>query len=47
VLGVAYELAGEAGGLSRRETNPSSTAYGIVVGIYPIPDYPVLPEPEP
>lgn len=24
-----------------------STAYGFVVGIYPIPDYPVLPEPEP
>jgi hypothetical protein len=24
-----------------------STAYGLVVGIYPIPDYPVLPEPEP
>ena len=22
------------------------TAYGFVVGIYPIPDYPVLPEPE-
>ena len=24
-----------------------TTAYGFVVGIYPIPDYPVLPEPEP
>jgi hypothetical protein len=24
-----------------------STAYGFVVGIYPIPDYTVLPEPEP
>jgi hypothetical protein len=24
-----------------------STAYGFVVGIYPIADYPVLPEPEP
>jgi hypothetical protein len=24
-----------------------STAYGFVVGIYPIPDYPVLPELEP
>ena len=24
-----------------------ATAYGFVVGIYPIPDYPVLPEPEP
>jgi DNA-binding transcriptional ArsR family regulator len=23
-----------------------TTAYGFVVGIYPIPDYPVLPEPE-
>ena len=22
------------------------TAYGFVVGVYPIPDYPVLPEPE-
>ena len=24
-----------------------NTAYGFVIGIYPIPDYPVLPEPEP
>ena len=24
-----------------------TTAYGFVVGIYPVPDYPVLPEPEP
>ena len=23
-----------------------STAYGFVIGLYPIPDYPVLPEPE-
>ena len=23
-----------------------TTAYGFVIGLYPIPDYPVLPEPE-
>ena len=23
-----------------------TTAYGFVIGTYPIPDYPVLPEPE-
>ena len=29
-----------------RPPRSGSTAYGFVVGIYPIPDYPVLPEPE-
>jgi hypothetical protein len=24
-----------------------TTAYAFVVGLYPVPDYPVLPEPEP
>jgi len=29
-----------------RVPRSGTTAYGFVVGIYPIPDYPTLPEPE-
>jgi DNA-binding transcriptional ArsR family regulator len=38
----ALALVNEFDGLPRS----GSTAYGFVVGIYPIPDYPVLPEPD-
>jgi DNA-binding transcriptional ArsR family regulator len=38
----AVALVHEFDGLPRSGT----TAYGFVVGIYPIPDYPVLPEPD-
>ena len=38
----ALALVNEFDGLPRS----GSTAYGFVVGIYPIPDYPLLPEPE-
>jgi DNA-binding transcriptional ArsR family regulator len=38
----AMALVHEFDGLPRS----GDTAYGFVVGIYPIPDYPVLPDPE-
>jgi DNA-binding transcriptional ArsR family regulator len=39
----ALALVHEFDGLPRS----GGTAYGFVVGIYPIPNYPVLPDPEP
>lgn len=39
----AMELVGEFDRIPRS----GQTAYGFVVGLYPIPDYPVLPEREP
>ena len=40
---AAMELVQEFDHLPRSGT----TAYGFVIGIYPIPDYPVLPDPDP
>jgi hypothetical protein len=45
----AAEFWGEAMALVRefdRLPRSGDTSYGFVVGIYPIPDYPALPDPE-